>query len=181
MNYANVRRFRAVHWTFFTRFSMNEMTRYSLVFQASNATCSHHIEGHGNRWCYSSKHRGGQRYRSNPPENLGSYLAFHHIFPLNRYIWRFIIGVQNRYVSFSHCYIEVRMLRWYSRVWRPWSLPNPARAPSFLRESSPALRVLEIHSARISVDLVTVFVACLPPGWATAFVKSSKVCTLRWE
>lgn len=67
---------------------------------------------------------------------IGSYLAFHHMFPLNRYIWRFIIGVQNRYVSFSHCYIEVRMLRWYSRVWRPWSLLNPARAPSFLRKFS---------------------------------------------
>ena len=71
------------------------------------------------------------------------------------------------------------MPRWYSRVWQPWSPLNTARAPSFLRESSPRSSVESWNT--LCADFgwsMTVFVAFLPPGWATAFMEISKVCTL---
>lgn len=154
---------RALNCTFFTRFSMNEMTGYSPVFQASDATCSHHTEGHGTRWCYSSRYRGGQKYRSNLPKNrFASRIP--PPFSLKQ-VWRFIIGVQNRYVSLSHYYIRVRMPWWYSRIWRPCCLLNSARDPPFLRESSPTSSVDSWDTFCADFGWCGDYVCSISPAW----------------
>lgn len=61
---------------------MTEMIRYSLVFQASVATCSHHIEGHG-KGDVTGANTEADRGKDQTHRKISSYLGYHP-FPLNK-------------------------------------------------------------------------------------------------